>query len=422
MQERLLHIIWQQQHFSKLDFTGTKGEKITIIKPGTLNNDAGPDFTAAELQIDGLSWHGDVEIHTEAHFWYGHNHQHDPQYNKVILHVVYNNNGKVATRHDGTEIATLELKNYLNNSILTTHRELLNSVDPVACSAFFAQVNPLVIDSQWQRALVERLSRKASELITDNAKAIDWQQTAYTAICKAFGFKKNSEAMLALSRNLPYRLIQKHANSLLQIEALLFGVSGLLPVTSENGYITKLIREWKFLAGKFRLEALSPLVWKFHRMRPANFPTLRLAQLATLLHQQPNLGHWLAQTPFSQLEKDLKTSSSVYWNTHYTFSKESSLKNSRPGKASIFSIIINAALPYKAAKLLYTDNNADWSPLFDELEILPAENNNIIRLYTSLGLKNNSAYDSQAMLEQYANYCLPKRCLYCQVGLAILKR
>ncbi len=428
MKESFIHFIWQYQYFDKRDLQTTDGESLRILQQGMYNRqDAGPDFKGARLQIDGIDWHGDVELHLRASDWERHNHQEDAVYNRVTLHVVWENDKRIR-RQDGSLVPQFVLKERVAPGVIAQYEQLMESIQPIPCAPRFAEVEPLVKVSMLDRSLLQRLQRKAGILLEWLKQAGgDWETVAWWLLAQNFGFKKNNEAFLRLAQNLPLHVLAKHRNQALQQEALLFGVAGFLPhgEGEQDEYVQQLRQEWRFLGHKYTLTdcQLRAGEWKFLRMRPANFPTVRLAQLAAVVQAHHHLFSLFRDEPDVQkLLESLRQPLSAYWQTHYHIGKSFKSKLYPLGVSSAQNLLINTAAPLLAAYGLYI-NDENWvERAMDLLQGLPAEENNILRQWASLGLKPASAYDSQAMLELFKEFCQPKKCLQCTIGLHLLKR
>jgi hypothetical protein len=422
MTEAFLHYLWQFQQFEKSNLQTITGEKISVLKTGILNTDSGPDFSHSRLQINEIEWVGNVEIHIKSSDWKLHKHQQDEAYNNVILHVVWENDLPII-RQDGSLIPTLELKPISNINLLNKYQNLIDNQAIIPCESYFSNVSSLSKFGILDKVLAKRLQQKAQiiEQIFEQNNG-DWEETAYQILAKNFGFKLNSEAFLRLAQNLPLKVLQKHRNNLIQIEAMLFGQAGLLENLDE--YSEKLIQEYDFFAMKFSLKAtqLGSHEWKFLRTRPANFPTIRLAQLAKLITQQQSFFSLFTQTnSIEDLSNALKIEQSVYWQEHYNLGKLASKKLIGLGKDSINNILINTVIPLLAFYSEKTDNQELMNRCVNFLEALPAEKNHITEMWEGLGLEIKTAFDSQASIELFNNFCTKKRCLQCNIGIEILK-
>ncbi len=424
MNESFLHYIWQYQYFDKTDLQTQEGEPISIFKTGILNTNAGPDFSQAKIKIGTIEWVGNVEIHTKSSEWLNHKHNIDKAYENVILHVVWENDAEIK-RIDGSVIPTVELKGRVDENLIKAYKKLINSPSSIPCEKSFPNVSDLIKLSMLDQAILQRLESKA-EIVNQLVKSSnnDWEETAYQVLLKNFGFKINAEPFLQLAKSLPYKIIQKHSSNLQQIEALLFGQAGMLETKTKDEYISLLYREYEFLSKKYSLHEsrLNPAQWKFLRLRPANFPTLRIAQLASILHSQKNLLSTLIETDsYPKLLNVFATSPSIYWQSHYHFAKKSKGFVPDLGESSKQNLLINSVVPLLVAYGKAKDDSRLMERAVEILQHLPAEVNKITRLWTGLGISFKSAFDSQALIEQYNNLCQKRQCLNCAVGASLLK-
>lgn len=425
MRESFLHFIWQFQYFDKSDLKTETGETVEILKTGMPNPDSGPDFSRARVRIAGIEWHGDIEIHVRASDWYRHKHETDGAYNKVILHVVAENDGPVH-RSDGTLMPTLCLKNRADTEKLQNFEKLIAGKSPLACGNLLHSVEPIIRADMREKALIGRLREKAGavkQLI--NSVNGDRDEAAYILLARAFGFKLNADAFETLARSLPLHILLKHGDSLLQTEALFFGQGGFLDEEIPDPYYMLLQREYNFLAKKYNLlpSKSEHYIWKFSKVRPANFPTLRTAQLASLIAEHGRLYDTLIHTSEA---KEFLTLFSVpvsdYWNFRYDFHKISPRKTSSAlGRGSIQNLIINVVIPLLVCHALDKDDDSYTEKALRLLEELPAEKNKIIRIWENLNTEVKNAADTQAYIGWYKNYCKPKRCLNCGVGQALVR-
>lgn len=428
MQESFIHFIWQYQYFNRQDLCTTKGEPVQVLKQGVYNRqNAGPDFRGAKLRVDGMDWYGDVELHIRSSDWQRHSHEKDGAYNSVILHVVWEVDAE-ALRQDGTAIPQLELRGRVEERMLEQYEGLMKSRHSIPCAPQLEQVNSLTKFSMLDKALLERLRRK-SAIILDwvQENGGDWETAAYWLLGQNFGFKKNNEAFLALMKKLPLKVLAKHRDQPLQQEALLFGMAGFLEdiPDSDQQYLKQLQQEWNFLGQKYQLldKRMNRHEWKFLRMRPANFPTVRLAQLAAVLHARHHLfSLFSAELPVKELIGILRKPQSAYWQEHYDMGKRSKSKIPTLGASSAQNLLINTAAPLLAAYGVYTDQESWIDRTMQLLQQISAESNSILDEWKSLGLIPQHAFDSQALLELYNEFCRPKQCLQCSIGLQLLKR
>ena len=428
MQESFVHFIWQYQYFTRQDFCTTEGEPVVVLRQGMYNSqDSGPDFKGVKLRIGEVDWYGDVEIHLKASDWQCHNHQRDPAYNSVVLHVVWEEEGSFF-REDGSKLPQVVLKDKVAPNLVDQYQQLMESARSIPCSSQFPEVSSLAKISMLDKALLQRLKRKAASILSWVAETGgDWETVAYWLMAQNFGFKKNNEPMLSMAKRLPLQLLSKHRNQPAQQEALVFGVAGFLENVPSGGdpYLKLLEQEWSFLGKKYQLlsKALQRHEWKFLRMRPANFPPVRLSQLAALLQSQHHLFSLFSrEESVERLLKILRVPQSPYWQQHYDIGKESKNKIPALGLSSAQNLLINTAAPLLAAYGTYTDQESWVDRSMQLLQQLPAEYNHIMHEWEITGLSPQHAFDSQALIELYNEFCLPKKCLQCSVGLEILKR
>jgi hypothetical protein len=291
MNEAFLHYVWQFQYFDKKELSTTTGEPILIRKPGFLNSDAGPDFSNASVAIDGIDWAGTVEVHTQSSGWYEHRHDSDAAYENVVLHVVWKEDQPVH-RKDGSRLPTLQLKGKVATELIRQYEKLIHHAGVIPCAPFFPKSESVIKLNMVEKALMKRLEQKSAQVNTVlNQNKGDWEETAYQLLAASFGFKVNKEPFMQLASALPYKIIQKHRHDARQAEALLFGQAGFLVTKTKDEYVTQLQAVWKFLSKKYfnGEPSLNAAQWKFLRLRPANFPSLRLAQFAALLVKHTSL-------------------------------------------------------------------------------------------------------------------------------------
>ncbi|MDO6389827.1 DUF2851 family protein [Pontibacter sp. BT731] len=424
MKEEFLHYIWQHQYFDKTDLYTVEGEEVQVLRVGMYNTDAGPDFKEAIIRVGEVEWSGSVELHLRGSDWRRHQHQLDFKYNQVVLHVVWEADEAVR-RTDGTLIPTLELKDRVNLAMLQTYEQLRRAPFAIPCAGFWQQVPDITKTMMLGRALTERLELKGEEVLQVYRQlSNDWEATAFQVLCKALGFKINQEPFERLARALPMQVVRKHQHDLFQLEALLFGQAGFLAEPADD-YCTGLAKEHAYLSHKYNLRelAMQRHHWNFLRMRPANFPTVRLAQLAALLHKHKSLFSTIIHT------EDVKSYNmlwqapvSAYWQKHYTFGAESKAGQAQLGKSSAQNLTINVAAPLLAAYAVHTDQPEHLDKAVDLLEKVKEASNRITRQYEELGWKAASAADNQAALGLYKRYCQPVNCLRCAIGNKIMKQ
>ncbi|MCS6795835.1 MAG: DUF2851 family protein [Raineya sp.] len=421
MREDFLHFIWQNLYFSQENLQTISGEPIKIIDTGKYNPNEGADFENVILHIAGKTHKGYVEMHLKTSDWLKHHHNQNPKYENVVLHVVWENDLQDTSL---IPIPTLELKERTNPTLLHNYRQLLAKKNFVPCENLFADVEKIFVLSTWDKVLVQRLERKSEKVreIWENTQK-DWEETTYRLLAESFGFKINSKAFLKLASQTPLKFFFKHQNNLLQIEALLFGQAGFLEGSFQDEYAQNLQKEYQFLRHKYQLQPIEASEWNFLRLRPANFPTIRLAQFAQILFHNANLFSLLLYAEkFSTLKKIFAVQVSAYWQNHYHLDKPTEKTASKLGKSSFQNLLINAIVPLLVfyGKIYQKPEYLDKAIYF--LEQLPAESNHIIEKWQKLGAEPTSAADSQALLELYQTFCEPKKCLQCGIGTEILRK
>ncbi len=421
MKEDFLHFLWEYGLFDKSALRTAAGEPLEIVSPGQHNTDAGPDFFNAKIKIGDTLWAGNVELHVRASDWQRHVHGANKAYDNVILHVVKENDTPVA-RATGELLPTLVL--HYDKNLETRYDALLQSVEWIACKQEVAQIELFRIKHFLSRLLVERLERKAQQVFDVlEATQGDWREAFYQLLFRTFGFGVNAVPFELLAKATPLVVIGKHRHSLLQMEALLFGQSGLLQGTPKDDYQQALQREYDFLQTKFLLTPIEPHLWKFLRLRPTNFPTVRIAQLAMLLHRSEQLIDKI--TGFRTVDDlyslfDVQASS--YWDTHYTFTKESQESPKKLGEMSVQLIIINLIVPFLFAYGRRQAAETLCEHTVELLEALPPEKNHITTGWEQAGVKPDNAFYTQALIQLKTDYCDRKQCLKCAIGAGLLKK
>ena len=424
MSESFLHYIWQFQYFEKSNLLTTEGEPLQVFNTGHLNDNAGPDFSNARIRIGEMEWVGNVEIHIQASAWYEHQHQHDPAYENVVLHVVWKND-KPIQRRDGSFIPTVELNHRIEEKVLLRYTSLLNNPQEVPCAGSLQTVNDITRYTMIDKVLLQRLESKALQLMqTLHYTNQDWEETCYQLLCRNFGFKVNAEPFMQLAKALPYKILLKHADKIVQLEAFLFGQAGFLDQQHDDDYYQLLHREYQLLSVKYQLteQKLNVAQWKFLRLRPANFPTIRLAQLAMILYSQKNLFSRLVEADsLKNLKQILSTQQSAYWLDHFHFLKKAKGSVSPLGEMSIDNIVINTVVPLLVAYGKSKDDQSYLDKAVEFLQQVAAEDNTVTRKWKELGMKIQSAFDSQAILELHTDFCLKRRCIDCNIGAALIR-
>jgi len=420
MKEELLHLVWKLKRFNLHNMLTTSGEAIKIINFGNHNHNAGPDFLNATVKIGMQTWIGHIEMHTSASEWISHKHQFDPAYNSVILHVVYENNAIVKTQ-SGQTIPTLILKDRIEESLITEYQNLLLNTDWVPCAKHIRKANVFKVNLFLERLLIERIETKCQPILKYLKKTKNnWEYVCYKMILKYFGLKVNSEAFETLSEKLPHSLLIKYHTSKLKSEAILMGQAGLLHKTPDY-YTQKLEKEYKFIQKKHNLQPMTGVEWRFARMRPSNFPTLRIVQVAALYQETPKIFSRLTSEPnLKSFKKILDISLDEYWDKHYIPGKISKPKIKKLGEQTKRLIIINAFIP-----LIFTYGMTKGDQKFKDIAVnlyrqLPKEKNVIIDNWKKLGINAESAAETQALIQLKTQYCNQHKCLSCHIGQDIL--
>ena len=400
------------------------GEAIEVLSPGLLNRNSGPDFSHATLVIGGTKWVGNVEIHMRSSDWMLHNHQTDRAYESVILHVVYQFDMPVY-RGDGSVIPVLIMKGIFNETLMSTYEAMLSSGNKFPCEPQISSVSDITLSSFLSRIIVERFEQKSQEVFEklEMLKG-DWDETFAYFLARNFGFKVNSAGFELLAGSISKQVFSRHKDNALQIEALIFGQAGFLSEEYTEEYPLKLKNEYNFLRKKYGLIPFDKYIWKFLRMRPQNFPTIRLAQFAALMYSSNHLFSKILESQrlaaIYQLFEDLPVND--FWKTHYHFSKRTKHVNLQLGRSSINNIIINTVCLLLFAYGKYADRYDLVDRALDFLENIPAENNSITLLYTNAGMDLKNSFVSQALLQLNKCYCSQKNCLNCGIGIHILKK
>jgi hypothetical protein len=417
MTERLLQFIWQFQYFNKNELTTSAGETVQVIFPGQYNTNQGPDFSNAKIRIGNTTWAGNIELHFKTTDWEKHNHHKDGNYNNVILHVVWEND--IAQQEF---VPILELKERVSKILLKRYGTLMDSAGFIACEKSIHGVKDITWKGWQERLLAERLTRKSKAVETYLLQSgYHWEESFWWLLARNFGMKVNADAFEEMARSIPLAILARHRNQIHQLEALLMGQAGLLNEKFEEDYPIMLQKEYEFYRNKYKLKHCNSPVF-FLRMRPGNFPSLRLAQLAMLIHNSSHLFSKIKEELLvTEIKKWFDVTANDYWHYHYRFEEISSFKKKKLGAAMIDNIIINTIAPMLFAYGSYHDEEKYKQKALQWLEEASAENNSITKGFQQLKIGNKNAFDSQALIELKNEYCNKKRCLDCSVGNAILK-
>ncbi len=416
MKEDLLHYVWKFQKLTRTQLKCVHGEQVQIHHPGTHNLNAGPDFFNAKLSIDGQLWAGNVEIHLKSSDWYAHNHQNDDAYTNVVLHVVWQHDAEVY-RNDGTVIPTFVVSNYVDSDLLDRYKKLMTSrLTWINCENELPEVDEFLIKNWLERLYFERLEDR-EKLISKELSELNnhWEALLFRMLFKNFGLKINAPSFLSIARSFDFKVIQKNTNSQ-TLEALLIGQAGLLDEEKEDAYFLKLKEEYHYLRHKYNLTNAGVVKPHFFRLRPPNFPTIRLSQLAVLYADQKNVFSDLIKTKEVEVFYDLfDVAATEYWTTHFNFGVPAAKRKKKLTKKFINLLLINTVIPIKFS---YAKRNGeDISEQLIELATsLAAEENSILSKFNSIRPMAENSLESQALLQLKNNYCDKNKCLNCAIG------
>ncbi|MDX2135529.1 MAG: DUF2851 family protein [Saprospiraceae bacterium] len=422
MREEFLHFIWRTRRFDASELRTTQGEILDILHPGEWNSHAGPDFFNARIRIGDTLWAGNVELHVRASDWLVHRHDADDAYRNVVLHVVLDEDAPIQSP-EGRRMPCLALRSRIPARLQQTWFRLAHEQRWIPCSAEWSQTPALLRQNWLDRLLVERLETKTGlveQVLHDTGN--HWEEAFYRLLARHYGLKVNAEPFEWLARATPLSLIARHRHQWMQVEALLFGQAGFLEEPFADDYPAILSREYRFLRHKYRLRPMDRSVWKFFRLRPAGFPTVRLAQLASLVHSRTNLFSAVMEAANrAEAEALFTLPPSEYWRTHYRFDCPSVALEKVPGPDLVNGLLINTVVPVMFHYGRQHGQPAVCDQAIALLDDLPAEDNKVIAGWRELGEQVGSAAHSQALLHLKANYCDVRRCLECPVGAYLLK-
>ena len=422
MTEAFLHHLWKLKIFNSGKLKTIEGESLEILKTGQHNSDSGPDFFNAQVKIGDTHWAGNVEIHLKSSDWKNHFHDQDAAYDNVILHVVFEHDGTVM-RKNGSRIPEFELKNQFDERLWRNYQSLLQSNQWIACQHLISKVDPFTLNNWIDRLLIERLENKTGVLFSSlQSNNSNWEETFYQHLARNFGFRLNALPFEMLAKSLPVSCLAKHHDRLLQLEAMLFGQAGMLEKSMEDDYPNELKQEYVFLKKKFGLEPMALHQWKFLRLRPVNFPTIRIAQFAQLVHHSSHLFSKILECKkVDDLKIYFRFEVSTYWQTHFIFDKQSKKQTKALGSGSFENIVINTIVPFLFAYGQNRGSEIHQQRAIQFLEEIPSEKNSILSGWKKIGIDSRSGYYSQALLQLKNEYCLEKKCLNCSIGNYLLQ-
>jgi len=423
MQEDFLHYIWKHKKFRFNNLETTTGESIVVTSVGQHNFNSGPDFFNAKIKVGDQLWAGNVEIHIKSSDWFLHSHEQDKAYDNVILHVVWEDDTEVF-RKDNTPIPTLQLKDVVDVIMLNNYEKLFAKQNKwINCENDFPSTDDFVLTNWLERLYLERLERKSETINTLLvASKNDWESVFFKMLTKNFGLKVNGESFFSLGQSIDFSIIRKTQSNPHVLEAFLFGQAGLLKQDIENAYYLDLKNEYKFLKQKFGLQNNQVLPLQFFRLRPSNFPTIRLSQLANLYNKHQNLFSKVIElNEVEDFYELFKVSTSDFWKTHYTFQKTSKTSIKTLSKSFVDLLLINTILPIKFCYAKQKGVEID-SEIIKIATAITSEKNNIISAFNNLKKVSKSSLDSQALIQLKTEYCDKNNCLKCAVGNQFLNR
>ena len=422
MKEDFLHYVWKYQKLTSLELQTVKGETISILHPGYYLETAGPDFFNAQIIIANQKWAGNIEIHVKSSDWYLHNHERDTAYNNVILHVVWEHDSDVFAPNN-QEIPVVELRNYVNKELLFSYKNLIAQKSWIYCENQIKEVNSFVVSNWQERLFFERLERK-SQYVFDNLVVTqnDWESVLFLLLAKNFGLNTNGVSFFKIAQSIPFSVIRKEASDLQNLEALFFGMAGLLDYDKEDTYFKDLQFRFYYLLQKYAIERVNIEPLQFFKHRPDNFPTIRLAQFASLYHQEKHLFSKITyEFSLPLLYERFAVTTSEYWQTHYQFDKISPKKSKKLTKSFIDLLLINTIIPIQFA---YAKNQGKeiTEELIALMQSLDSEKNAILDKFKSIGISTKNAFEAQTLLQLKSEYCNKSRCLDCAIGSELLKQ
>ncbi len=424
MKEEFLHYLWKYSLYDSDKLIDREGNRIIVISPGEYNRDAGPDFFNARLRISGTEWAGNVEIHILSSHFDLHGHNFDPVFDNVILHVVGVNDKKVYNSK-GNELLTAEIS--YDSGLYDKYLNLVNNPFIIACQTEIRELDQFFIRSWLSTLVIERLVEKSEQIMKIFSETgNDWEETFYRLLSRYFGFRVNTEPFEMLANALPFRIIRKHSDNRFQIEAMLFGAAGLLDEglfreAVNDDYYLRLIKEFKILSVKYSIQPVHGWLWKFARLRPANFPTIRLSQLAAMLSVSGGLfSKALEAENVNDIKELLEVTASDYWDDHFVFGRKSRIYPKGTGSEATDIFLINAVIPAMFVYGQTRDSNHLCEKAITFLENIGPEANTIIREWGMAGIRPDSAFSSQALIQLRNNYCKKRRCLDCRIGSKLI--
>lgn len=423
LKEDLLHYIWKYKKFDTHNLHTDGGSPLQILKTGQVNLGSGPDFFNALIEIEHQKWAGNIEIHLRSSDWYLHRYETDSSYDNVILHVVWENDAQIF-RKDHSTIPTLELKGIVPVELTDRYTELLNTPKQfINCEKDFAEVDELIKLHWFESLYFERLERKTLDITgLLNRLAQDWEAVLYILLFKYFGLKVNGDTFEHLAKELDFAIVRKNRSDLQSLEALFFGQAGLLEADCEDSYFLGLKEAYKYLVHKHQLQSNLWAKPHFFRLRPPNFPTIRLSQLAKLFTGRTHLFDSILEAKtMEDYYRLFRFPASEYWESHYTFGKISKNSKKTISKNFVDLLVINVVIPLRFA-YLQSIGKTENDFLLKLIQTIEPEHNSITKNFDLLQKINSNALISQSLIQLKNEYCTPNKCLNCEIGAFLLKK
>jgi hypothetical protein len=424
MKEEFLHYLWKYGLYDKDRLLDPDGNIIEVINPGEYNRDSGPDFFNARIRISGVEWAGNIEIHIKASHFETHGHHRDHAYDNIILHIVAESDKRVRNAR-GEEVQTAQIE--FDDALFDKYTELINNPFIIACEGEIIKLDKFFIRHWINTLAVERLCRKSDQIMkVFSETGNDWEETFYRILSRYFGFRINTEPFELLASALPFKIIRKHLDNRFQVEALLFGSSGMLDEglfrnAINDNYYADLIKEYKILSSKYSLTPVHGWLWKFSKLRPVNFPTIRISQLAAMLAVTGGLFSTVVEAKdITDLRKAFEVSASEYWDEHYVFGKKSKKIIKSAGSVASEIFLINAVVPVIFSFGKYRNDNEITERAISFLEEIKPEENSILTDWKKAEIGAGSAFESQALIQLRNEYCKKRRCLECHIGARLI--
>tara|TARA_R110002124_G_scaffold107047_11_gene259316 strand:- start:5294 stop:6595 length:1302 start_codon:yes stop_codon:yes gene_type:complete len=422
MKEDFLHYVWRHQLFSKINLQSTEFNRIEIVFPGIYNTNSGPDFLNAKIKIDDILWAGNVEIHVKSSDWYLHQHEKDANYDSVILHIVWENDVAIFSKNN-LSLPTINVSTLVAKDLLKNYNQLYSKEQRwIPCQNSISSIDSFVFNHWKERLFFERLEEKSiliQQLLKDSNN--DYETVLFKLLAKNFGLKTNAEAFLNLANSFDFSIVRKLQKNEFQLQALFFGQAGFLEKTLEEQYAIDLKKEYEYLKHKFKLEPIHNGQFQFFRMRPTNFPIIRIAQLVSLYRKQQNLfSKLMKNSNVKEVYKFFSIELNDFWKTHYTFQKAGLKSAKNITKSFVDLLLINTIIPLKF-NYLKSRGEVEEPEFLALIQQLKPEQNSIISKFIDLGINSKNAFETQALLQLKNNYCAKKRCLQCAIGNSLLK-